>query len=148
MEPVYDINQIKNILPHRHPFLFVDKILEINDNHVVGVKNVTMTESHFVGHFPDEPVMPGVLIIEAMAQTGGILALGSVPNPNDYITLFLKIEHVKFRQKVVPGDTIVFVNELIEPIRRGICHMKGTAYVGDKIVMEGKMMASLVKKTQ
>jgi len=106
-----------------------------------------MTESHFVGHFPDEPVMPGVLIIEAMAQTGGILALGSVSNPKDYITLFLKIENVKFRQKVVPGDTIVFVNELIEPIRRGICHMKGTAYVGDKVVMEGKMMASIVKKT-
>jgi len=146
-EPVYDINQIKDILPHRHPFLFVDKIIEISDKHVVGVKNVTMTESHFVGHFPDEPVMPGVLIIEAMAQTGGILALGSVSNPKDYITLFLKIENVKFRQKVVPGDTIVFVNELIEPIRRGICHMKGTAYVGDKVVMEGKMMASIVKKT-
>jgi UDP-3-O-[3-hydroxymyristoyl] N-acetylglucosamine deacetylase/3-hydroxyacyl-[acyl-carrier-protein] dehydratase len=146
-EPVYDINQIKKILPHRPPFLFVDKIIEMSDNHVVGIKNVTMTESHFVGHFPDEPVMPGVLIIEAMAQTGGILALGSVPDPENYITLFLKIENVKFRQKVVPGDTLIFKNELVEPIRRGICHMKGTAYVGDKIVMEGKMMASIVKKT-
>ena len=146
-EPVYDINQIKKILPHRPPFLFVDKIIEMSDKHVVGVKNVTMTEGHFVGHFPDEPVMPGVLIIEAMAQTGGILALSSVSNPEDYITLFLKIENVKFRQKVVPGDTLIFVNELVEPIRRGICHMKGTAYVGEKAVMEGKMMASLVKKT-
>jgi UDP-3-O-[3-hydroxymyristoyl] N-acetylglucosamine deacetylase/3-hydroxyacyl-[acyl-carrier-protein] dehydratase len=146
-EPIYDINQIKQILPHRPPFLFVDKIIEMSDTHVVGIKNVTMTESHFVGHFPDEPVMPGVLIIEAMAQTGGILALGSVPDPENYITLFLKIENVKFRQKVVPGDTIIFKNELVEPIRRGICHMKGTAYVRDKIVMEGKMMASIVKKS-
>jgi UDP-3-O-[3-hydroxymyristoyl] N-acetylglucosamine deacetylase/3-hydroxyacyl-[acyl-carrier-protein] dehydratase len=146
-EPIYDINQIKQILPHRPPFLFVDKIIEMSDTHVVGIKNVTMTESHFVGHFPDEPVMPGVLIIEAMAQTGGILALGSVPDPENYITLFLKIENVKFRQKVIPGDTIIFKNELVEPIRRGICHMKGTAYVRDKIVMEGKMMASIVKKS-
>ncbi len=146
-EPVYDINQIKKILPHRPPFLFIDKIIEMSEKHVVGVKNVTITEDYFVGHFPNEPVMPGVLQIEAMAQTGGILVLSSVPDPENYITLFLKINNVKFRQKVVPGDTIVFHNELIGPIRRGICNMKGTAYVGDKIVMEGTMMASIVKKT-
>ncbi|MEA3479684.1 MAG: bifunctional UDP-3-O-[3-hydroxymyristoyl] N-acetylglucosamine deacetylase/3-hydroxyacyl-ACP dehydratase [Bacteroidota bacterium] len=146
-KPVYDINQIKKILPHRPPFLFIDKIIEMSEKHVVGVKNVTITEDYFVGHFPDEPVMPGVLQIEAMAQTGGILVLSSVPDPGNYTTLFLKINNVRFRQKVVPGDTIVFHNELIGPIRRGICNMKGTAYVGDKIVMEGTMMASIVKKT-
>lgn len=145
-EPVYDINQIKKILPHRPPFLFIDKIIEMSEKHVVGVKNVTITEAYFVGHFPNEPVMPGVLQIEAMAQTGGILVLSTVPDPENYITLFLKINNVKFRQKVVPGDTIVFHNELIGPIRRGICNMKGTAYVRDKVVMEGTMMASIVKK--
>ncbi|MBU2651302.1 MAG: bifunctional UDP-3-O-[3-hydroxymyristoyl] N-acetylglucosamine deacetylase/3-hydroxyacyl-ACP dehydratase [Bacteroidetes bacterium] len=145
-EPLFDINQIKKILPHRPPFLFIDKILEMSDTHVVGVKNVTMNEPFFVGHFPDDPVMPGVIQIEAMAQTGGVLLLNTVPDPHNYITLFLKIDNVKFRKKVVPGDTIVFHLELVEPIRRGICHMKGTAYVGDNIVMEGKMMASIIKK--
>ncbi len=145
-EPLYDINDIMRILPHRPPFLLIDKILEMSDKHVVGVKNVTMNEDFFVGHFPDEPVMPGVIQIEAMAQTGGILVLNSVPDPENYTTLFLKIDNVKFRKKVIPGDTILFSLHLVEPIRRGICHMKGIAYVGDKAVMEGQMMASIVKK--
>ena len=147
-KPLYDINQIKKILPHRPPFLFIDKILEMNDTSVVGVKNVTMNEYFFTGHFPDEPVFPGVIQIEAMAQTGGILILSSVPDPENYITLFLKIDQVKFRHKVVPGDTMVFNLKLISPIRRGICHMKGIAYVGNKIVMESEMMASIVKKNK
>ena len=145
-EPLFDINQIQSFLPHRPPFLFVDKVLEMSDTHVVGVKNVTMNESFFVGHFPDEPVLPGVIEIEAMAQTGGILVLNTVPDPENYITLFLKIDDVKFRNKVVPGDTIVFVLELISPIRRGLCTMKGIAYVGEKVVMEGTMLAQIVRK--
>ena len=144
--PVLDINQIKNILPHRPPFLLIDKIIEMTESRVVGVKNVTMNEPFFEGHFPDEPVMPGVLQVEAMAQAGGVLVLSTVPNPQDYTTLFLKIDHVKFRQKVVPGDTLIFDLKLAGPIRRGICHMEGVAYVGHKIVMEAEMMASIVEK--
>ena len=120
--------------------------MEISDKEVTGVKNVTMNEAFFVGHFPEEPVMPGVLQIEAMAQTGGIFALHSVPDPENYITYFLKIESVKFRQKVVPGDTLVFVLEMISPIRRGICHMRGVAWVGNKIVTEAELMAQIVRK--
>ncbi|MEI8048233.1 MAG: bifunctional UDP-3-O-[3-hydroxymyristoyl] N-acetylglucosamine deacetylase/3-hydroxyacyl-ACP dehydratase [Bacteroidota bacterium] len=145
-KPVYDINDIKKILPHRPPFLLIDKIMEISEKRVVGVKNVTMNEPFFVGHFPDEPVMPGVLQIEAMAQTGGIFVLHSVPDPDSYVTYFLKIDAVKFRQKVVPGDTLVFVLEMISPVRRGICHMRGTAWVGDKIVTEAELMAQIVRK--
>jgi UDP-3-O-[3-hydroxymyristoyl] N-acetylglucosamine deacetylase/3-hydroxyacyl-[acyl-carrier-protein] dehydratase len=145
-KPVYDIIQIQKILPHRPPFLLIDRILELSDHHVVGMKNVTMNESFFVGHFPGEPVMPGVLMIEAMAQTGGIFALSFVPDPENYVTYFLKIENVKFRQKVVPGDTVIFQNKLIGPIRRGICHMQGQAYVGNKIVMEAELMAQIQKK--
>jgi UDP-3-O-[3-hydroxymyristoyl] N-acetylglucosamine deacetylase/3-hydroxyacyl-[acyl-carrier-protein] dehydratase len=144
--PVFDINQIKKILPHRPPFLLVDRILELSDKHVVGLKNVTMNEAFFVGHFPDEPVMPGVLQVEAMAQTGGIFVLSSVPDPENYITYFMKMEDVRFRQKVVPGDTLVFVLELISPLRRGICHMRGTAYVGNKVVTEAELMAQIVRK--
>ncbi|MCD4745155.1 MAG: bifunctional UDP-3-O-[3-hydroxymyristoyl] N-acetylglucosamine deacetylase/3-hydroxyacyl-ACP dehydratase [Bacteroidales bacterium] len=144
--PLYDINQIKKILPHRPPFLFVDKILEMSDKHVVGLKNVTMNEPFFVGHFPDEPVMPGVLQIEAMAQTGGILVLSTVPDPENYITYFLKINNVRFRNKVVPGDTVIFKLDLLSPIRRGLCTMKGVAYVGNKVVMEAEMLAQIKKK--
>jgi UDP-3-O-[3-hydroxymyristoyl] N-acetylglucosamine deacetylase/3-hydroxyacyl-[acyl-carrier-protein] dehydratase len=144
--PLFDIIAIQKMLPHRPPFLFIDKILEMSENHVVGLKNVTMNESFFVGHFPEEPVMPGVLQIEAMAQTGGMLALNSVPDPENYLTFFLKIEEVKFRNKVVPGDTIIFKLHLIDPIRRGLCHMSGTAYVGKKVVMEAQMLARIMKK--
>jgi UDP-3-O-[3-hydroxymyristoyl] N-acetylglucosamine deacetylase/3-hydroxyacyl-[acyl-carrier-protein] dehydratase len=144
--PVMDIMQIQKILPHRPPFLLIDKIIEMTDTRVVGVKNVTMNEEFFTGHFPDEPVMPGVLQIEAMAQVGGVLALTTVANPKDYSTLFLKIDGVKFRQKVVPGDTLVFDIVLLEPIRRGICKMKGEAWVGNKIVVEATFMASIVPK--
>jgi UDP-3-O-[3-hydroxymyristoyl] N-acetylglucosamine deacetylase/3-hydroxyacyl-[acyl-carrier-protein] dehydratase len=145
-QPILDINQIKNILPHRPPFLLIDKIIEMTESRVVGVKNVTMNEQFFEGHFPDEPVMPGVLQIEAMAQAGGVLVLSTVPNPQDYTTLFLKIDQVRFRQKVVPGDTLIFDLKLVVPIRRGIAHMEGVAYVGNKIVMEAVLMASIVEK--
>jgi UDP-3-O-[3-hydroxymyristoyl] N-acetylglucosamine deacetylase / 3-hydroxyacyl-[acyl-carrier-protein] dehydratase len=144
--PILDINQIKNILPHRPPFLLIDKIIDMTDTRVVGIKNVTMNEPFFEGHFPDEPVMPGVLMVEAMAQAGGVLVLSTVPNPQNYTTLFLKIEQAKFRQKVVPGDTIIFDLKLAGPIRRGISHMEGVAYVGNKIVMEAVLMASIVEK--
>lgn len=144
--PLMDINQIQRILPHRPPFLLIDKILSMTEDRVIGLKNVTMNEPFFVGHFPDEPVMPGVLQVEAMAQTGGILVLSSVPNPEDYTTLFLKIENVRFRQKVVPGDTLILDAKLSGPIRRGICQMTGTAYVGSKIVMEAQLTASILPK--
>jgi len=145
-KPVYDIQGIMKLLPHRPPFLLIDKILELSDQHVVGLKSVTMNEEFFVGHFPGEPVMPGVLQIEAMAQTGGILLLETVPEPEKYLTLFLKIEEVKFRNIVVPGDTLIFRLDLLAPIRRGLCHMKGVAYVGKKVVMEAMMLAQIVKK--
>jgi len=145
VEPLYDINQIKRILPHRPPFLLIDKILEISDTHVVGLKNVTMNEPFFVGHFPNEPVMPAVIQIEAMAQTGGIFFLNNVPDPENYVTYFLKIDNAKFKQKVVPGDTLIFVLRLASPRRRGICHMLGTAYVGKKVVMEAELIAQITK---
>ncbi|MCF8228532.1 MAG: bifunctional UDP-3-O-[3-hydroxymyristoyl] N-acetylglucosamine deacetylase/3-hydroxyacyl-ACP dehydratase [Bacteroidales bacterium] len=142
-EPVLDVKGIQRLLPHRPPFLFIDKILEMTDTRVVGLKNVTMNETFFVGHFPNEPVMPGVIQIEAMAQCGGVLVLNPYPDPENYTTLFLKIENVKFRKIVVPGDTIVFDLELISPVRRGIAHMSGKAYVGNHVVMEAQMMASI-----
>lgn len=144
-EPLYDINRIKATLPHRPPFLLVDKIVEMSSEHIVGVKNVTMNEPFFVGHFPDEPVMPGVLIVEAMAQAGGILALSTVPNPETYTTYFLKIDGVKFKRKVVPGDTLVFELKLLEPIRRGLVHMLGRAFVGNTFAMEADLLAQIVK---
>jgi UDP-3-O-[3-hydroxymyristoyl] N-acetylglucosamine deacetylase/3-hydroxyacyl-[acyl-carrier-protein] dehydratase len=144
-EPVYDLVAISNMLPHRYPFLLVDKIIELTKEYVVGVKNITFNEEFFQGHFPNNPVMPGVLQIEALAQTGGILALSQVEEPEKWDTYFLKIDNVKFKQKVVPGDTLVFKMELLSPIRRGIVHMKGTTYVGDKIVSEGELTAQIVK---
>ncbi len=143
--PVKDINQIMAMLPHRPPFLLIDKVLELSESHVVGLKNVTMNEPFFVGHFPGAPVMPGVLIVEAMAQTGGILALSTVPDPENYLTIFMKIDNVKFKQQVQPGDTLVFKLDLISPIRRGIVHMKGSAYVGDKLATEAELMAQIIK---
>lgn len=143
--PVFEVRDIMNILPHRPPFLLVDKIVEISKEHVIGVKNVTMNEYWFTGHFPDEPIMPGVLIIEALAQTGGILCLKTVPDPENYQTYFLKIENAKFKQKVVPGDVLVFRMDLVDPIRRGMCHMKGMAFVGNKLVCEADMTAQIVK---
>lgn len=143
--PVKDVTQIMAMLPHRPPFLLVDKILELSDTRVVGLKNVTMNEPFFVGHFPGAPVMPGVLIVEAMAQTGGILALSTVPDPENYLTFFMKINNVKFKQQVNPGDTLVFTLELLGPIRRGIVHMQGNAYANDKLVTEAELMAQIVK---
>ncbi|WP_426669467.1 bifunctional UDP-3-O-[3-hydroxymyristoyl] N-acetylglucosamine deacetylase/3-hydroxyacyl-ACP dehydratase [Mucilaginibacter sp. McL0603] len=147
-KPVYDTVDIMKILPHRQPMLMIDKILEISKSHVVGLKNVTMNEEIFKGHFPGQPLFPGVLQIEAMAQTGGILVLNTVPDPENYITLFLKIENARFKDKVVPGDTIIFYCNLIAPIRRGIAQMKGIGMVGSRIVVEAELMAQIVKKTK
>lgn len=144
-EPIMDINRIRELLPHRYPFLLVDKIIEIGKNYIVGVKNITVNEPFFQGHFPQEPVMPGVLQIEAMAQTGGLLVLNSVEEPERYSTYFMKIDGVKFRQKVVPGDTLVLRLELLAPIRRGISTMKGYVFVGDKLVSEAEFMAQIIK---
>lgn len=143
--PVMDINRIRELLPHRYPFLLVDKIIELGPTHIVGVKNVSVNEPFFQGHFPQEPVMPGVLLVEAQAQVGGLLVLNSVDEPERYSTYFMKIDGVKFRQKVVPGDTLLFRLELVAPIRRGISTMKGYVFVGDKIVCEAEFMAQIIK---
>ena len=143
--PVMDINRIRELLPHRYPFLLVDKIIEIGQTHIVGVKNISVNEPFFQGHFPEEPVMPGVLQIEAMAQTGGLLVLNTVDEPERYSTYFMKIDGVKFRQKVVPGDTLILRLELLAPIRRGISTMKGYVFVGDKLVSEAEFMAQIIK---
>jgi UDP-3-O-[3-hydroxymyristoyl] N-acetylglucosamine deacetylase/3-hydroxyacyl-[acyl-carrier-protein] dehydratase len=147
-EPVYDINSIERMLPHRYPFLLVDKIIHVSENRITGVKNVTMNEPFFQGHFPGDPVMPGVLQVEAMAQVGGIFALHDKEDPENYSTYFLKIDKVRFKQKVLPGDTIVFDLELLSPIRRGIVHMMGKAYVNGKVVCESEMMAQVAKQVE
>ena len=146
-EPIFDAVKIAEWLPHRYPFLLVDKIIELTDKKVVGVKNVTMNEPFFTGHFPNNPVMPAVLQMEALAQCGGILAMSLVDEPGGWDTYFLKIDNAKFKQMVVPGDTLILKLELLSPIRRGLCHMQGTAYVGNKIVSEGELTAQIVKRS-
>src|ERR1043165_4372685 len=144
--PVYDATGIEKILPHRYPFLMIDKIIHLTETEVVGVKGVTMNEEFFRGHFPGNPVMPGVLQLEAMAQTGGILVLHKLPDPQNYDTYFIKIDKVKFKNKVVPGDTVLFKMELMSPMRRGIIEMRGSAYVGNKLVSEAELMAKIQRK--
>ena len=145
VEPIMDVNQIRRLLPHRYPFMMVDKIIEKGESYIVGVKNVSVNEPFFQGHYPQEPVMPGVLQVEAMAQTGGLLVLSSVDEPEKYSAYFMKIDNVKFRQKVVPGDTLIFHVSFMTPLRRGCAMMKGYAFVGEKIVTECEFMAQIVK---
>jgi UDP-3-O-[3-hydroxymyristoyl] N-acetylglucosamine deacetylase/3-hydroxyacyl-[acyl-carrier-protein] dehydratase len=145
-QPIYNAQQIEKTLPHRYPFLLVDKIIELSDKYIIGIKNITFNEPFFVGHFPGNPVMPGVLQIESLAQTGGILAINAMP-PGDYDTYFLKIDNCKFKQKVVPGDTMILRLELLSPIRRGICEMRGTVFIGNKIATEADLVAQLVKRS-
>ena len=144
-EPLMDVNRIRELLPHRYPMQLVDKVVETGSNYIVAIKNVTSNEAFFQGHFPQEPVMPGVLQVEAMAQTGGLLVLNSVEEPERYSTYFMKIDGVKFRQKVVPGNTLILRLELLAPIRRGISTMKGLVFVGDTLVSEAEFMAQIIK---
>ena len=146
-EPIFDVERLKTYLPHRYPFLMIDRIIELSDTHVVGVKNVTFNENFFQGHFPGNSIFPGVLQMEALAQTGGVLALSTVDNPSNHDTYFMKMDNVKFKKKVVPGDTLLLKMQLVSPIRRGIFHMKGTVYVGDQIVSEGELTAQIVDRT-
>jgi UDP-3-O-[3-hydroxymyristoyl] N-acetylglucosamine deacetylase/3-hydroxyacyl-[acyl-carrier-protein] dehydratase len=142
---VYDINDIEKILPHRYPFLLVDRIVAMDNQTITGYKNITMNEPQFTGHFPGNPVMPGVLQVEAMAQVGGIFALSQVPDPENYTTYFLKTDGVRYRRKVIPGDTLVFHLSLLTPIRRGIVHMKGIGYVNGQPAVEAEMMAQIAR---
>lgn len=144
-EALYDVNAIKRMLPHRNPFLLLDKVIEKGPDYIIGVKNVTMNEPFFVGHFPEEPVMPGVMIIESMAQCGGVFVISSMHADGDYSTYFMTMDNIKFRKKVVPGDTLVYKIKLMAPIRRGIANMRGLAFVGDTVVCEGEFMAQIVK---
>lgn len=147
VEPIMDCIEVSKMLPHKYPFLLVDKIITLTDSLVVGVKNVTMNENFFQGHFPGNPVFPGVLQMEALAQAGGILVLNQTEDPHNYDTYFLKMEGVKFKQMVRPGDTLILKMELLSPVRRGLVHMMGTAYVGDKIASQGELTAQIVKRT-
>jgi len=147
-KPMYDINRIMEMLPHRPPFLLLDRIIDVTETAVLGLKNVTMNEPFFLGHFPDEPVMPGVLIVEALAQCGGVLVMHTLENPKEYSTYFLKIDNIRFKRKVVPGDTLLFKCELLEPIRRGIVRMRAQAFVGDQLATEGEMMAQVVRNKE
>ena len=144
--PFYDKAKIKTILPHREPFLFIDEIRELGNDYIIGTKFVTADEDYFKGHFPKEPVMPGVLQLETMAQAGGVLILSTVDSPEDYLPYFMKIDNAKFKKKVVPGDTIIFRLNLISPIRRGLCHMHGKGFVDGNIVVEGDLLAQIMPK--
>ena len=144
--PFYDLNQIKEILPHREPFIFIDEIRELGEDYIIGIKHVRNGEDYFKGHFPNEPIMPGVLQLETMAQAGGVLILSTVKNPEDYLTFFLKIDNAKFKKKVIPGDTIIFRLNLISPIRRGLCHMHGKGFVNGEVVVEADLLAQIAKK--
>ncbi|MDC3153599.1 3-hydroxyacyl-ACP dehydratase FabZ [Bacteroidota bacterium] len=143
---LYNKAQIKNILPHRDPFLFIDEINELGEDYIIGTKYVSDDEYYFKGHFPGAPVMPGVLQLETMAQAGGVLILSTVDNPQDYLTYFLKIDNAKFKKKVVPNEKIIFHLKLISPIRRGLCHMHGKGYVNEKIVVEADLLAQILRK--
>jgi len=143
--PVFTVEDIKKRLPHRYPFLLVDKVISLDETSIVGIKNVTFNESFFQGHFPDEPIMPGVLLVEALAQTGGLLVLSTVEDPEKYSTYFLKIDKLKFKHKVIPGDTVILKMELADVMRRGIVTMFGQAFVGNNLVLEGEMTAQVVK---
>ena len=145
-KPLMDVNQIMKMLPHRPPFLLVDKIFELSESHVIGLKNVTMNEPFFEGHFPGTPIMPGVLQIEALAQTGGVLLLNTVSDPENYLTFFMKIDKVKFKRIVVPGDTLIFKLELMAPIRRGICQMIGQIFCNENLITEGELLAQMIRK--
>ena len=145
-KPIYNKEQIKEILPHRDPFLFIDEVRDLGNDFIVGTKFVKKEEDYFKGHFPDSPVMPGVLQLETMAQVGGVLILSTVEDPQNYLTYFMKIDNAKFKQKVIPGNTIIFKLELISPIRRGLCHMHGTGFVDGKIVVEADLLAKIAHK--
>ena len=147
-EPIMDVNRIRELLPHRYPMQLVDKVTELGANTIVGIKNVTSNEPFFQGHFPEEPVMPGVLQIEAMAQCGGLLVLNTLENPSSWSTYFMKIDDVKFRQKVVPGGTLIFKVDLLAPVRHGISSMRGYIFVGDHVVAEATFTAQIVKNKE
>ena len=144
--PLLNKKQIERILPHRDPFLFIDEIREIGNDYIIGTKFVKESEDYFKGHFPKEPVMPGVLQLETMAQAGGVLILNTIKDPQNYLTFFLKIDNAKFKNKVIPKDKIIFYLKLISPIRRGLCHMHGKGFVNNKIVVEADLLAQIVKK--